>query len=327
MDSTFPRPSRRDVLVNVLLALPVLRIGPRTVAADTSPTASRPSAPLTPLIRGPWFRIADYPENHLNDFCLFRDRDGRWHLIGIMGTGTWKSEQSLFHCSGSALRSRFTIHPPILTESPAPGLPPQKHAPFVVWHAGFYHLFYRRPPGTNLVVRSKRLDQWPGLGVELFAEEDARDVCVMRLDGVLHMYYCQSAEIEGVRRSCILLRRSVDPRAWSEATVVHVDTAKQAKHSYLESPFVVPRPEGYYLFIRHRHMNERTTTVVLFSHRPDKFPSGDRAWFAELDHVHAPEIVTDRGRYYIARVSGPPHANKNAPRKGGWIEVAELVFE
>jgi hypothetical protein len=90
---------------------------------------------------------------------------------------------------------------------------------------------------------------------------------------------------------------------------------------------VVQRPEGYYLFIRHRLMDMRTTTVVLFSQRLDAFPSGDRTWFCELHDVHAPKIVMDRGKYYIARVSGAPHASKHAPDRGGWIDIAELVFE
>lgn len=29
---------------------------------------------------------------------------------------------------------------------------------------------------------------------------------------------------------------------------------------------------------------------------------------------------------YIARVSGPGHANPNSPARGGWVEVARLDF-
>jgi hypothetical protein len=65
--------------------------------------------------------------------------------------------------------------------------------------------------------------------------------------------------------------------------------------------------------------------VVLFSQRPDLFPSGRRAWFAELANVHAPEIVQHEGRYYLARVSGAPHTGFEEP--SGWVELAELKFE
>ena len=59
---------------------------------------------------------------------------------------------------------------------------------------------------------------------------------------------------------------------------------------------------------------------------PTRFPSGERAWFSELDDVHAPEIVQVGEQDYIARVSGPGHANPNSPTRGGWIEVARLDF-
>ena len=94
----------------------------------------------------------------------------------------------------------------------------------------------------------------------------------------------------------------------------------------MESPFVVHRPEGYYLFVRNRYYDKRTLTTVYFSRDPAVFPSGTHSWFAELENVHAPEIVQDGKQYFIARVSGPPHAGFQAPKTGGWIEVANLEF-
>jgi hypothetical protein len=251
-----------------------------------------------------------------------------WHAIGIVGTGSWRSEQSLFHCVGRDLHSRFEWQEPILSDRPASPLAPQKHAPYVVYHAGQYHLFYRRPPGTILCVSSPHPNRWIGLGDKVFAESDARDICVIRVGDVFYMYYCQLAEIDGIHRSCILLRRSQDLVEWQTAEVVHVDTARPAEHSYLESPFVIHRPEGFYLFVRHREYRKaEVVTVVLFSDQPDRFPSGNRQWFSELIGLHAPEIVTDGGKYYIFRVSGAPHASRAAPDKGGWIDVAELKFQ
>lgn len=96
----------------------------------------------------------------------------------------------------------------------------------------------------------------------------------------------------------------------------------------MESPFVVQRPEGYYLFVRNRMFDYPSLTTVYFSDTPRRFPSGTRAWFAALQNVHAPEIVEEAGRYFIARVSGPRHANRQASAQGGgWIEVAELAFQ
>jgi hypothetical protein len=323
--------SRRTLIVRAGLACAGGTMFGCSAIPQSNARSDKKTGPRTPTIASGWFRIIDDPYHHLNDFCLFKDQKNRWHAMGIMGTGTWASEQSLFHWSGDRLDAPFTEHPPILTMMPPPQpgekpLPPQKHAPFVIWHDGLYHLFYRRPKGTTLCVRSSRPDHWPDLGEIIFADRDARDVCIVKLDGTFWMYYCQLFTVDGINRSCILARRSDDLRRWSEPMVVHADLAEEASHSYLESPYVVARPEGYYLFIRHRRLNERVTTVVLFSRRPDQFPSGERVWFYELDFIHAPEIVEDGGRYWIARVSGARHANPHSPPSGGWVDVAELAF-
>jgi hypothetical protein len=203
---------------------------------------------------------------------------------------------------------------------------PQKHAPFVVYHDRLYHLFYRRPGGSIYCARSADPNVWPDLGELVFEEADARDVCIPRICGEFWMYYCQSVVVVGTPRSAILVRRSPDLRSWGTAEIVHVDATKPAGHSYLESPFVLEKPDGFYLFIRHRLLDERCVTVVLFSDRPDRFPSGEHAWFCELEDIHAPEIVKHEGRHYLARVSGPFHSNPKAPARGGWVEIARLDF-
>jgi hypothetical protein len=322
---------RRDFLRACAAAAGFTKWGTALAATQSQPASrpapSRPPARRTPVVASPWRRIIEYPEHHLNDFCLFQDAKDLWHAIGIMGTGTWDSKRLLFRSVGRSLTDRFTNLDPVLAQPPpAPAIAPQKHAPFVVLYEGTYHLFYRRPPGTILHVRSADPARWSDLGAEVFAERDARDVHVIRIGRSFRMFYCQCAEVDGVLRSCILMRESADLNRWSEPIVVHADTARPCTHSYLESPCVVHRPEGFYLFIRHQLMNDRTTTVVLFSTRPDRFPSGERAWFCELNDVHAAEIVTDGGNDVIARVSGAPHANPHAPAKGGWIDVARLQF-
>jgi len=317
--------SRRGLLEGTFLGLAAGGLG-GCIAGRNVPAAA-PTKRRTPRIASDWRRVVTYPYHHLNDFCLFKDNEGTWHATGIMGTGTWESEQSLFHCAGRDLFGPWKTLDPVLTDMPESGLPPQKHAPYVVCHDNKYYMYYRRPPGTILLSLSEDPDKWTGLGKELFAELDARDVHILRIGDMFHMYYCQAAKIDHDTQSCILMRRSDDLRYWSVPVVVHYDTATPTHHSYLESPCVVQRPEGYYLFIRHRLMDKRTTTVVLFSQRPDAFPSGERTWFCELHDVHAPEIVMDQGKFYIARVSGAPHASKHAPDRGGWIDIAELVFE
>ena len=281
----------------------------------------------TPTITSEWKQIVYYPNNHLNDFCIFQDREKVWHAMGIMGTGSAWSEVSLFHSTSNNLLTPFVNQNPILTEVPADtNLSIRKHAPHVIWHDGYYHLFYRRPGGTIVKTKSKDPNEWIGLGEDVFEENDARDICVINMDGMFYMYYCQYINYEGTNRSSILLRKSTDLEKWSEAIITYVDLEYEDNHSKLESPYVVKEEEGYYMFIRHRHLNERTTTVVLFSEDPEKFPSGIQTWFHELDYIHAPEIVKDKNKYYIVRVSGAQHANKSAPEKEGWLDIAEFEF-
>ncbi len=279
-----------------------------------------------PRVDSAWKRIVYYPHHHLNDFCLFRDAEGCWHAMGIKGTGTWASEQTLFHAVGNRINEPFETLPDILTQTPPEGVPSQKHAPFVVRAGDVYHLFYRRPNGTILVLRSEDPYEWHGLGELVFECRDARDLCIVQEGGLYLMYYCQSVIVEGTPRSAIMLRRSSDLYAWSQPKIVHVDTIRPAEHTYLESPYIVAQPEGYYLFCRHRLMDARRVTTVLYSSDPECFPSGDRAWITELEGIHAPEIVCDASEYWIARVSGPEHSGPGGRPDHGSVDIARLVF-
>lgn len=283
-----------------------------------------------PVIVSPWTRAIAYPSNHLNDFCIFNGPDNRWHAIGIMGTGTWASETSLFHCSSDVPYGPYSIHPPLLTrlaQGNTPNAAPQKHAPFVVVKDGVCHMFFRRPPGTNLLVTSLDTFRWTDDPVIIFEENDARDACIQEFDGVWHWYYCQWIEVNGKKRSCILLRRSTNLKEWDAPVVVHCDTSREVRHSHLESPFVVHAAGYYWLFVRNRTMDERCVTTVFRSDCPVRFAWGERAWDTELPGIHAPELFFHRERWYIARVSGPPDNLPCAPRSGGWVEIAEITFD
>ncbi len=280
-----------------------------------------------PRIKSEWKRIIEYSDNHLNDFCIFRDLNGTWHATGIMGTGTWASEQQLFHSVSDTIDGKFKNLSPILTGSPGGEAPPQKHAPFVVEKDGVYHMYYRRPPGTMFHLKTTDPFAWKGLGSPVFERNDARDACIIKHENTYCMYYCQWDVIDGVERSCIFSRISENLEDWSNENLVFCDLTHTADHSRLESPFVVARPEGYYLFIRHRLMNEKCSTVVVFSRDFNYFECKNNPWIQVIDYVHAPEIVESDGRYYLARVSGPfDHLKLHAPEKGGWIDIAELEF-
>ena len=285
---------------------------------------------MIPKLAPSWTRIVEYPENHLNDFCIFRAPDDRWHCIGIMGTGTWASETSLFHCSSRDLYGPYQIHPPLLADL-ARGMTrndaPQKHAPFVFVKRDTCFMFLRRPPGTNLLLKSNNPFHWPTEPDILFEENDARDACIQEFDGVYHWYYCQWYEVDGKGRSCIMLRRSQNLKDWDNASVVHVDTSREIRNSHLQSPFVIRATNHYWLFVRNRSMDDRCVTTIFRGDSPDRFASGISAWDFEFEGVHAAELVAANDQWHIARVSGTPGAYAGAPENGGWIEITSLSFD
>lgn len=283
---------------------------------------------IIPRIESSWTRIITYPDNHLNDFCLFKAPGGRWHCIGIIGTGTWDSETSFFHCSSDNLFGPYEKHDVLLTEldqGPTTNSAPQKHAPFIVVQNDMFYMFFRRPGGTNLLLKSTDCFHWPKVPTVVFEENDARDTCIQKFAGVFHWYYCQWRQINGKGRSCIRLRRSRDLENWSSSIDVHVDESREVGHSHLESPFVVCAANKYWLFVRDRSLDERCVTTVFRSDSPVCFRSGVRTWDGELEGIHAPELVEDAGNWHIARVSGPPGLPA-APKHGGWIEIARISF-
>lgn len=286
-----------------------------------------------PVLASGWTRVAEYPGKHLNDFCLFHGLDDRWHAIGIMGDGTWAGETSLFHCSCPALLGRYEIHDPLFTtlEQGATGnTAPQKHAPFVVVADGLHHMYFRRPWGTNLHLASPDAFRWPTLPEVVFEERDARDACIQRFGSLWHWYYVQKNPVEGIERSCVMLRTSPDLKGWSAACPVFVDLSAEVRHAKLESPFVIQHAGLYYLFVRERLREDAATpapVTVWASNVPDAF-AGSETPLALWRDVQAPEIVTHGGRWYVARVSGVSHACGHKDRDhGGWIEIAELRFD
>ena len=284
-----------------------------------------------PRIAGGWRRVLSYPGHHLNDFCWFRGLDGRFHAIGILGTGTWASETSLFHVSAASPDGDYQIHDPLFPEieqGPTANAAPQKHAPFVVVHDGLHHVWFRRPKGTNLHLTSHDLKTWsrPDLA---FEERDARDACIIQIDGVWHWYHVQVAAVDGIDRSCVLLRTSVDLLAWDAGRVVFADLGRVATHAKLESPYVIVREGWFLLFVRERLREDGRNPApasIWASRRSDHFTQEDGP-VTKFPDLQAPEILEHDGRWWIARISGVSHACAHRDRDGhGWLEVAVLEF-
>ena len=123
------------------------------------------------------------------------------------------------------------------------------------------------------------------------------------------------------------MRTSVDLGTWSGPEPVFVDRRFEDNHARLESPCVIEVDGSFYLFMRDRHQDDTTSTVVLHSFRPDRFALSASVWLCALPHAHALEVVKHGDAYYALRVSGAPHASHSAPEVGGWVDIAEIAFQ
>ena len=139
----------------------------------------------------------------------------------------------------------------------------------------------------------KRCDEANPIVVDGF---DARDPMVIRIGETFYLYYtcCKRPEGGHYQVACV---ESRDLFHWSDKRVVFEDTAAGTFGGPCESPFIVPVPEGYLLFIGPR--SSYSDTAVFLSSDPFSFKLTD-----EIARIpsHAAEIVRDcDGQYYITR--------------------------
>jgi beta-fructofuranosidase len=134
---------------------------------------------LVPVIQGEWIHVYQpqpdafpgpdsprfktgkrYGDWQVNDHCILKEPDQRWHAFGITHPaipghelnpheGEWMS----FHAVAGegtfkqhAKPGAWKDHPKILPPSARPGEIKENHAPFTVFHDGQYWMFYGKSP-------------------------------------------------------------------------------------------------------------------------------------------------------------------------------------
>ena len=167
---------------------------------------------------------------------------------------------------------------------------------------------------------------WPTTPQVVFEERDARDACLQQFGGVWHWYYVQRFCVEGVERSCVMLRTGRDLAVWSAGAPVFVDRSRSVQHSRLESPFVMAWGGRYWLLVRDRNREGPgypAPATLWVSTRPDHFEWAE-APVTVFSDLQAPEFVEHEGRLYVARVSGVSHACGHRHDTCGWLEIAPV---
>lgn len=250
---------------------------------------------------GPTLRAGEiYDDWTPNDHTLVRGPEGLWHLFGITGPESpvlheaeWQgfhavSPQSTLAGSGYPWQEQ----PQVLTPAERPGERREFWAPYVYAHQGTYFMYWG-PEAMRYAV-SDDLYHWEPQGAVFLQEGACRDPHVSCIDDVFHMVY--------VAGDTVWLRRSDDLIHWSDQPTA---LFRFPFRGCPESPVLIQRNEGYYLFTcihDSRNTDYDNRTFVYWSDRMDDL--GAHAPVTVLT-AHAPEIVCEGDTWYITTAEWP----------------------
>jgi hypothetical protein len=268
------------------------------------------------------------------DHHAFRGRDGKWHLWGcvratVVGrvlyhwdadalTDTpWRDTRELIRCSTEAGECINDY-----------GGQEWLQSPYFVAEDGTHYMFYggHRSGAAVNGVDLDPTDPNRAFQICLMTSTDARtwtrhddggghsrvflgpgatrDPCLIKIDGVWHMYYV-GFEGDGKQNHGFCLRTSKDLVNWSDWKCVHRDVSFGRIHTSCECPHVVYREGYFYLFRTVDYY--RAETHVFRSDDPTDFGIGDaRDKYVGPFPAAAPEIYAVGGQEYVSSNHNPP---------------------
>lgn len=277
-----------------------------------------------PTITSDW-KILFKPEKYgkyVNDHTVVKLKDG-YRLIGITGfDGLPCNERYFVNAYGTNLNTPFT------EDCKSVDTGTLAWAPCVIEKDHVYYMFYGPSP-TKLAV-SVDLKEWMGYEIRLngnpiFAVH--RDHFVLKTGETYLMYAVGLYN----GRGCVSVMSSENLTDWEwcgYALTSGEDAPLKPAWGAFESPFVVKRDDGYYLFVTYTDSDNETynNTLVFYSTDAKNFGvyNGGKGGTEPIARLkcHAPEIVEDGGKYYITTCGWP---TRDTPNKG-CVSVAELDF-
>ena len=244
--------------------------------------------------------VGENDSEFLSDFCLFRAGDNLWHCIGIGGQG--HVQDSFFHATGSSLDAHMPY-----TDRVYSGRTEMEWmwAPYAIRSNEKIYLYYCHREGGSYQMRMLEADWnsptvWKKTALSCleegniaFRQKDNRDPCIFFDEKVgRYLMYYSAAQGEE-EHSRIFVRTSDNLINWSKEKAV---MGIPAGFTSAESPFVYRKDGYYYLFVS-GHDYARVTVYV----SADPFDFGDPV-LDKLTEIngHAPEIVQENGKDYIA---------------------------
>ena len=290
-----------------------------------------------PEITGPWRTLfrPTIAGNFINDHCVFKDPKGDWHLVGITSLKhpmIGNTEFWFAHGVTPALLSPMRELPALFKGWPDKKL---KWAPHAVWDGSTLHLFAGPGPIRHFTSQYGSDFKYVDIAVKN-NYPFLRDTMVFRLASGEWIMYATDL-VKGV--DSVSAWRSKDLYQWSPAGVVFsavrpAPVFAPVPSSSCESPFVVQRDDGYYLFMTLTVTDDKTymRSPVFFSTDPLNFGryaaggKGETAKLVTILETHAPELIQDGEQWYITNAGWPGH-----PRPAGCPDgqacIAELTWK
>lgn len=252
--------------------------------------------------------------NFFSDFFFIKDKEDppRWHAIGIFKMKTMKT---LYHAVSESLFGKWDFLPEITSDDPVDRM----WAPFAIWNKEgdkaymYYHHKLNEGAGSDkdqvnslraLVADFPSLNDWrkmnvygvypeiPGIRNIAFRGGAPRDACIFFDENVKKylMYYADNYP------NAIRIRTSDDAVNWSDPVDVMSTPFPTSAYVTPESPFVVYKDGLYYLFVCGF---DYALMALYVSEDPFNFGDPEKNKITEING-HAPEIVYENGKYYIA---------------------------
>ncbi len=263
---------------------------------------------------------ADDPAIHdIGDHSFYLDDDGVWHLWAAIRNAkighvicAWESPslEGPWDCQGVVLRAKERYG-----ENIKPNGKEHLSAPFFIQHDGQWNCFYNSKGVCRLRSEDgktfKRVLNAEGSS---FSHRGGRDVMILKIDDLYFAYSCvTTVSADDWAKSFMIVRTSPDLETWSDYTIVSEGGRAGNGPVSAESPFVVQRDEGFYLF---RSSSIDFNTYVYFSDTPYNFGVNDDSKLITVLPLRAPEIIRHAGKEFISDL---------ADFKG--LRLAELTWE
>lgn len=308
-----------------------------TVAVKTTRDVTVQAAEIeVPIIAGSFKEVIPaHPEKkggkgwYTNDHSFIEDRQGMLHWIGINnpfppdGKELYRYHPYLGHCTTRSPMDEWTRQPWALDESEGTEY---LGAPAIIWHdetQQYAMVFESFLNGSRRleVAWSDDLMTWKRTFKPILPDKlwlTTRDPQIIKRPDNKYWIILTSHGAEGRKRSQVIRLTTRDFKTFQgPQEILGIDDVNWA--TLIESPFLVERESGWYLFFTYAH-RRYAETIVVHSDNPDRFDF-------ESDTVtttfsHAAEIFTYRGREYISTCG--PEDGQYLNRHG--IGLAELKW-